>query len=361
MPVPLNGGRVRFYFRAQNAIWHALRILNLPPDANILFPAYHCGSELDPLIKAGVDIRFYPVNERMRIDFESARRSLNARTRAFYLTHYLGFPLDLEEAAEFCARFGLTLIEDCAPALYSSFRGRPLGTFGNVGIFSMRKSLPIPDGGALIVNDHRLPMPESACAPPMTYTLRAARDQFDHLLVQHGGRVGRWVKHGLLDPCASLAKRVGGRVSPESWVHAGEYPDAFNANRRDWGLSPVARMLIRRTKHEEVVRRRRENFQFLLDRLRTTTRLGLLISELPGGVCPWYFPVLAPDPADLINHLRPLGKDVLRLWGYFHPRFPRNGFPEAARLKTHVVALPIDQDQDVLAMGALADRVTSFP
>lgn len=360
MPAPLNGKRVRLYFRGQNAIWHGMRILEFPPGANILFPAYQCGAELDPVIRAGVGVRFYRVDMNMRIDFDSVRRAVNGRTRAFYLIHYLGFPRDIEEASLFCAAFGLALVEDCAHALYGRFEGRPLGTFGSLGIFSMRKTLPVPDGGALVVNDARLPLPDLPRTPPMTHTLRAVRHRMDHLLVHHGGPLGQLAKRALIDPCAWVAKRISTRVAPESWVKADEDPIAFNAGRSDWSLSPLARILIGRTDHEQVVRRRRENFLFLLNRLRHCERLGLILTDLPDGVCPWFFPVVVTDPSSLIDHLDRGGIYARTLWEDFHPCFPRNEFPEATKLKSQVVALPIHQGLDGPALEALADHVTKW-
>jgi perosamine synthetase len=360
MPYPLQGERVRFYFRGQNAIWHALRILHFPAGANILLPAYQCGAELDVLVRAGIEARFYRIDERMRVDFDSVRGVLDGRTRALYLTHYLGFPQDLEESLRFCADSGVALIEDCAHALYGYFQGRPLGSFGSVGIFSMRKTLPIPDGGALLVNDPRLPLPEPPCPPPITHSLRAIRSRFDDLLVHHGGPLGKLAKRGLIDPCAFVAKNISTRVAPGNWVDATEDPIPFNVQRRDWGMSPVARFLIERSDHGGVVRARRANFQVLLNALRECRWLRLVLTELPEGVCPWLFPVMVSDARGLITHLAPLGRAgifVLGLWEEFHPRFPKERFPEATRLKTQTVALPIHHGLDRTAVENLAEQV----
>ena len=72
------------------------------------------------------------------------------------LIHYLGFPGPVQEVRALCQRRGLALIEDCAHALFSRLGDRSLGTFGDLAIFSPWKSLPLPDGGLLRVNDVRL-------------------------------------------------------------------------------------------------------------------------------------------------------------------------------------------------------------
>src|SRR5207245_6549749 len=72
-----------------------------------------------------------------------------------YLIHYVGFPGPVQELSVACRARRLLLIEDCAQALLSNCAERPLGSFGDVAIFSIRKTLPVPDGGALVAGTDR--------------------------------------------------------------------------------------------------------------------------------------------------------------------------------------------------------------
>ena len=68
LPEPLARPRVTFYPKARNAVWHALNALRLSPEQNILMPAYHCGSELDAVLKSGARVKFYRIDRSARID-----------------------------------------------------------------------------------------------------------------------------------------------------------------------------------------------------------------------------------------------------------------------------------------------------
>jgi dTDP-4-amino-4,6-dideoxygalactose transaminase len=63
--------------------------------------------------------------------------------------HQYGFPQDLDEIKDHCARRGIVFIEDCAHALGASYKGRPIGSDGLAGIFSLSKFYPSQIGGAV--------------------------------------------------------------------------------------------------------------------------------------------------------------------------------------------------------------------
>lgn len=77
-------------------------------------------------------------------------------TRLVFAYHQYGFPQDMDAVSRRCEESGAVLIEDCAHALDSSFRGRRLGTFGRAGIFSFSKFFPTVLGGALVSADEPL-------------------------------------------------------------------------------------------------------------------------------------------------------------------------------------------------------------
>ena len=142
-----------FHVRARNGIWQLIRALGLQEPDVVLVPSYNCGAELDAVLRAPATVRFYRVDRSARIDVDDLRQAIEPRTRAVIVTHYFGFPQpDLVAIGELCRDHGLVLIEDCAHALYSTHLGRSLGTFGDASVFSLWKTLPMPDGGAVLAN-----------------------------------------------------------------------------------------------------------------------------------------------------------------------------------------------------------------
>jgi dTDP-4-amino-4,6-dideoxygalactose transaminase len=89
------------------------------------------------------------------IDLAAAEAKITPRTRAIMPTHFAGLPVDMDALYRLAERRGLRVIEDAALAIGSSWRGRRIGSFGDICIFSFHpnKNMTTIEGGALVVND----------------------------------------------------------------------------------------------------------------------------------------------------------------------------------------------------------------
>ena len=76
--------------------------------------------------------------------------------KAAVVYHQYGFPQDLDEIKDHCSRRGMVFVEDCAHALDGAYKGRPLGSEGLAGIFSLSKFYPSQIGGAVRSSDAAL-------------------------------------------------------------------------------------------------------------------------------------------------------------------------------------------------------------
>jgi dTDP-4-amino-4,6-dideoxygalactose transaminase len=92
------------------------------------------------------------------IDPEAAEAAVTDRTRAIIAVHVAGAAADLDALVDLCARRGIRLIEDCAHAHGTFWRGRGVGSWGDFGSFSMQRSklMTAGEGGVLICNDEVL-------------------------------------------------------------------------------------------------------------------------------------------------------------------------------------------------------------
>src|SRR5512138_3657672 len=145
---PLDQPGLRYRYFARNAVWDAVQMLGLS-GRKVLVPAYHHGVELETLLAAGVTPVFFRVDAQMRADFEDAR-ARSAGVSALYVIHYAGFPQDMQAARQLATELGVPLIEDCALSLLSRDGEKPLGSFGDVSVSCLYKTLPVPNGGALL-------------------------------------------------------------------------------------------------------------------------------------------------------------------------------------------------------------------
>ena len=89
------------------------------------------------------------------IDVAAAEAAITPRTKAIIAVHVAGAAADLDALTDLCARRGLRLIEDCAHAHGTFWRGRGVGSWGDFGSFSMQRSklMTAGEGGGLICND----------------------------------------------------------------------------------------------------------------------------------------------------------------------------------------------------------------
>ncbi len=88
----------------------------------------------------------------MNIDPADVERRITSRTKAILPVHFAGRPCDMDSLTEIAARYDLKLIEDCAHAIETEYKGRKAGTFGDFGCFSfyVTKNVVTGEGGMVL-------------------------------------------------------------------------------------------------------------------------------------------------------------------------------------------------------------------
>ena len=92
------------------------------------------------------------------VNVSQLEAAISKKTKAIMLAHTLGNPFDLESVLCLAKQHGLWVIEDCCDALGSTYRGRPVGSFGDIGTVSFYPAHHITtgEGGAVFTNNGRL-------------------------------------------------------------------------------------------------------------------------------------------------------------------------------------------------------------
>jgi dTDP-4-amino-4,6-dideoxygalactose transaminase len=101
-----------------------------------------------------VDIR----PDTFNLDETKIEAAITARTRAIVPVHYAGVACEMEAILAIARRHRLRVVEDAAQGVMASYRGRPLGSLGDLGAYSFHetKNVVSGEGGALLVNDPAL-------------------------------------------------------------------------------------------------------------------------------------------------------------------------------------------------------------
>src|SRR5262249_53512932 len=141
----------------------------------VLAPEYNSGNEVLAMRAAGATVRYYPIGFDMQLDpIEVERLCSLHNPGVLYVTHYAGWPQPMRQILDLARRRGMLVVEDCARALLSEADGQPLGSFGDWSIFCLYKTLPVPNGAALVANRPTLVQSRSTIETLNRVHLRAA-------------------------------------------------------------------------------------------------------------------------------------------------------------------------------------------
>jgi len=326
--------------KARVAIRYLCDLLNIKVGNDLLVPSYNCGSEIDPLIKSGAAVHFYRVDRSAIVDIEDLRNRITKNTKAIYVTHYFGFPQPIEKIKNLCMENGIYLIEDCALSLFSQFEGKKLGSFGDAAVFSFPKSLPVPDGGALVINNRMIKAKEWKRRKPRA--------------IRIGRTMAALIKAGLLRTTpiqkviylGKLAdkfvfKKTRDRVFSNLKVMPKDY--YYDEQLNDTQMSMITKISLGYFEMDSIVKRRQENFKLFCELMAGYPEVKPVYSELPAGVCPLYFPIIVKNRNLIYVKLNNKFISAMPWWSGYHTGLHWDEFPDASYLKDNVLALPVHQ------------------
>ncbi|MFO7696695.1 MAG: aminotransferase class I/II-fold pyridoxal phosphate-dependent enzyme [Anaerolineae bacterium] len=140
-----------------SALIAALVGIDAGPGDEVIIPAYTFVATAAAVIAVGAVPVIAEVDASLNLDPEDLERKVTPFTRAVIPVHMRGVPARMDEIMEVAGRHGLRVVEDVAQSNGGTYRGRSLGTLGDVGCFSFQQYKVITSGeGGLIVTDDPL-------------------------------------------------------------------------------------------------------------------------------------------------------------------------------------------------------------
>jgi dTDP-4-amino-4,6-dideoxygalactose transaminase len=253
-------------------------LADIQPGDEVIMPSFTFTSTANAFVLRGgvpvfVDIR----EDTLNLDERLIEAAITARTRAIVPVHYAGVACAMDEINAIAARHGLLVIEDAAQGVMAGYKGRPLGTIGDMGTYSFHetKNVIAGEGGALLLRDAAFVQRAEIIREKGTDRARFFRGEVDKYTWQEAGssflpgeliasflsaqlddaraitdaRLVRWARYH--DGLAALeqAGRLRRPVVPQDCAHNGHMyyillpegvnRDSFLADLRAQGVSAV--------------------------------------------------------------------------------------------------------------------------
>ena len=141
------------------ALEMAALLLNIEPGDEVIMPSYTFVSTANAFVLRGgipvfVDIR----KDTLNLDERLIEAAITPRTRAIVPVHYAGVACEMDTIMSIAKKYDLKVVEDAAQGVMASYKGRALGSIGDIGTYSFHetKNVISGEGGALLVNDFEL-------------------------------------------------------------------------------------------------------------------------------------------------------------------------------------------------------------
>ncbi len=141
---------VKTHCNGTSALTSMFFALDLPPGSEIMVPSYTFFATIVPMRLFGLVPVFVDINPRtLNFDLEDAKKRLTRDTKAVLPVHWIGLPCEMDHICDWAKQQGLIVLEDAAHAHGAELKGKKMGTWGRMGIFSYQASKPLPaiEGG----------------------------------------------------------------------------------------------------------------------------------------------------------------------------------------------------------------------
>ena len=241
---------------------------------------------VNPIIQNGLVPVFVDVDvPTYNLDVSQLEAAVSPKTKAVMVAHTLGNPFDLDAVTAFCEKYDLWLVEDCCDALGSTYRDKPVGSFGNLASVSFYPA-------------HHITMGEGGCVLTNKGTLKLYAESF-----RDWGR-DCWCEPGKEDTCGKRFEHQLGEL-PYGYDHKYIYSDVgYNLKLTDM---QAAVGLAQLDKLDDFVAARKANFRRLYEGLSDLQDFLILPEATPQSDPSWFgFPVALKEecPVDRDTVLR---------------------------------------------------------
>ena len=151
-----NAQKVLLTTSGTTALDMALLLCDLQPGDEVILPSYTFSSTATAAVLVGAKLVFVDVRpDTMNIDETKIEVAITKRTKVIIVMHYAGVACEMDTILDIAKRHNLIVVEDAAQGVMSTYKGKYLGTIGDLGCYSFHetKNFSMGEGGALVINN----------------------------------------------------------------------------------------------------------------------------------------------------------------------------------------------------------------
>ena len=160
----------------------AALLSDIKPGDEVIMPSYTFVSTADAFVLRGAIPVFVDIRpDTMNIDETLIEDAITSKTKAIVPVHYAGVGCEMDTIMDIARRHNLTVIEDAAQAIASTYKGKALGTFGDFGCYSFHetKNISMGEGGTLLIQNEDMIEPAEIIREKGTNRAKFFRGQID--------------------------------------------------------------------------------------------------------------------------------------------------------------------------------------
>ncbi len=134
----------------------AYELCGLKPGDEVILPSYTFPSTANAAVLCGAKLVFVDIRpDTMNIDENKIEAAITNKTKAICVVHYAGVSCEMDTIMNLARKHNLKVIEDAAQGVFSTYKGKYLGTIGDFGCYSFHetKNFSMGEGGAILIND----------------------------------------------------------------------------------------------------------------------------------------------------------------------------------------------------------------
>jgi dTDP-4-amino-4,6-dideoxygalactose transaminase len=348
-----------YVHKARTGIRRALELLNFCEGDEVLVPSYNCGSEVDALIHNGTNVVPYRVDRDCNIDIADLISRITPKIKAIYVIHYFGFPQDIESIKNICDKYTLYLIEDCALSLFSKDNIGMLGIHGDISIYNFPKSLPVPDGGLLSINNINLKLKKWELSSPKYFVY------LNNTIKLINSMLFRKYVPSMIVKYMYYLRHIFKKINNRRELLYNRYPGIpenyyYNDDDNNKSVSDLSKHVLDRIDYTYVINKRRENYLLYQKLLLDVDSIKPIFKNLPENVCPLYYPIIIQNRDNICYELNKVSISSISWWSGYHPALDWDKFPDASYLKNYTLVLPVHQDLNNTHIMYIVDKLKNI-